>query len=160
MLTTIQIIIFLISIFITLSTGIWELYIVSYYQNSNIILANEFQRYKFTFIVSIMNILNSLYLLYLLLNNYNNKIVLSSVLIIINLIVGVWACALYDNMSNYGRFNQVIIIEFKFYIFKCLISVIFIIYKLIKYVFSRKINSVEYSEILIDTKSLITNSEQ
>lgn len=159
MLSKIQIIILLISICITLSIGIWELYLVSYYQDTYIILASEYQRYKFTFIVSIMNILNSLYLSYLLINN-NNKIILSSILTITNLIVGLWACILYDNLSDYGRFNQVIFIELKLYFFKCLIIVIFIIFKIIKCIFNRKINNLEYSEILIDNKSIIENSEQ
>jgi hypothetical protein len=84
--------------------------IVSYYQNTNIILASEKQRYTFTFAALIMNIFNALFLVWVFLDKNNPRLVNYLILLfIINIIIGLISCSLYDHLYYYGRFNDVII---------------------------------------------------
>lgn len=126
--------------------------IVSYYQNTNIILASEKQRYTFTFAALIMNIFNVLFLVWVFLDKNNPRLVNYLILLfIINIIIGLISCSLYDHLYYYGRFNDVIIAELQLFIIKCTMFIIYILYMTISYLFRKNDNIVkaEYSEVLI-----------
>jgi len=106
------------------SIGIWEIYIVSYYQNTEILLASESQNYNFTFIVSVMNIFNGFLLLTGFFNKTKKTLEYFIILGLINLIIGLWNCQLYYHINAYGRFNEVVIIEFNLFMIKCIIFLI------------------------------------
>lgn len=131
----------------------WECSIVSYYQNTNIILTSEKQRYTFTFAALIMNIFNALFLVWVFLDKNNPKLVNYLILLSIpNIIIGLISCSFYDHLYYYGRFNDVIIAELQLFIIKCTMFIIYILYMLISYLFKKNDNFVkaqEYSEVLI-----------
>jgi hypothetical protein len=126
--------------------------IVSYYQNTNIILASEKQRYTFTFAALIMNIFNALFLVWVFLDKNNPRLVNYLILLfIINIIIGLISCSFYDHLYYYGRFNNVIIVEFQIFIIKCAIFLMYMLYISLSYLFKKNDNIVkaEYSEVLI-----------
>lgn len=130
----------------------WECSVVSYYQNTNIILASEIQGYDFTFIASIMNMFTVIFLLCLFFDK--NILRLSSylmVLLILNLVMGLWVCSLYEHTNLHGRFDEVIIIELNLFIIKCILFFIMMIYVILSYVFRDDNTNTEYSEVLIAT---------
>jgi hypothetical protein len=106
------------------SIGIWEIYIASYYQNTKILLASESQNYNFILIVSVMNILNGSLLLTRFINKTKQTLEYFIILGVINLIIGLWNCQLYYHINAYGRFNNVVIIEFNLFMIKCIIFLI------------------------------------
>jgi hypothetical protein len=97
-----------------------------------------------------MNIFNALFLIWTFFDKNNIKIINYLILLLVlNLVIGLWNCILYNNLIIYGRFNDVIIIEFKLYIIKCIIFLIYLLYKLISYILKKNIKNTKYSEYLI-----------
>ena len=108
-------------------------------------------KYNFVFITCIINIFNCIYLIISF--NYKNLKKINTyliILLILNLILGIWNCIIYDNLKIYGRFNQIIIIELKLYFIKCILFMIFFIV----YIFNIYYNNVYYNNdkavILLD----------
>ena len=140
------------SILFMLSLGSWECSIVSYYQNNYIILASENQRYNFTFAASIINILNALFLIWVFLDKDNIRLINYLIpILILNLVIGLLSCTLYNHLGLYGRFNDVIIVELNLFIIKCALFLICLSYNLITYMLNKNNNIVnaDYSEVLI-----------
>lgn len=130
----------------------WECSIISYYQNTEIILTRETQRYNFTFAALIMNIFNALFLIWVLLDKHNTKLIKCLIfLLIFNFVIGLTCCILYNDLYYYGRFNDVIIIEFYLFITKCILFLIYQLYIIITYMLNRNNNIVkkEYTQVLI-----------
>ena len=148
----IQNLLHIVSIFFIFCVGIWEITIISYYQNK-VLLPIEYQKYNFTLIAAIINIFNSLFLLQLFFNR--KRIVLKYLIILINLIIGVWSFLLYENMHKYGRFNNVIIFELNLLIIKSLLSIInsIILFCISFYKINYKTNDniiiAEYTKVVI-----------
>ena len=71
-----------------------------------------------------MNIFNGILLLTTFLNKNNNLLKYFTILGLINLMIGLWNCQLYYHLNAYGRFNDVIIIEFNLFMIKCIVFLI------------------------------------
>ena len=130
----------------------WEYYIVAYYRNTEFILTSMYQRYNFTLVISIINTLNVLYLIL----KYIDKDIIKLnkyfvFLIILNLIIGLWNCTLYNNHYNYGKFNNVINFELQLFVIKCMLSIMYALYNIIFYSMFKEndIITPEYSQVLI-----------
>jgi len=96
---------------------------------------------------------NSIFLIYLFFEKkIINLINYLFILLFLNLIIGLWSCAIYDHLTPYGRFNKVIIIELNLFILKCTLFIINILYILISNIIN--INDAEYTEELIATPIL------
>jgi len=127
----------------------WECSVVSYYQNKDIILTTENEKYNFIFMASIMNIFNILFLLFLFFNKKINFIYFTF-LLILNLLIGLWNCTIYNTIKFNNDFNNIIIIEFNLFLIKLIILFIGLIYTLVSYIIFKNDNVYEeYEENLI-----------
>ena len=127
----------------------WECSVVSYYQNKDIILTTENEKYNFIFVASIMNIFNILFLLFVFFDK-NIKLVYFVLLLILNLIIGLWNCTIYNNIQLYGKFNDIIIFEFNIFLIKFLSLFVGLLYTLIVYIIIKNDTIYEdYEENLI-----------
>ena len=130
----IQIVLHLCCIITIFSIAICEMKYISYYYNKDLVLTSEIEGYNFTYVCSIMNILNTIFLSWVLLDKNNVKIISYTIMLfVINLIIGFWAVSLYCNLRIFGRFNDIIIIQFDLFLIECLILIIFIIFSFYKY---------------------------
>jgi len=127
----------------------WECSVVSYYQNKDIILTTENEKYNFIFMASIMNIFNILFLLFVFFDK-NIKLVYFGLLLILNLIIGLWNCTIYNNIKLYGLFNDIIIFEFNIFLIKFISLFVGLLYTLIVYIIIKNDTIYEdYEENLI-----------
>jgi len=92
-------IIYIYYIITLISADLSKLLTLLYYDNNDIILINDINAYKFTFIKLILNIITSLFLYWLIFNKYNNNIInCIIVLFIINFLFLLWCVILYENI--------------------------------------------------------------
>ena len=136
----------LILFFICLSS--YEIKTILQYKNNNFVIKTETEKYNFVAISSIMNIFNSLFLLILFFKKYpDNFLVYLILILLINVILGLWCCLIFYSIIFYGRFENNIIIELKIFYSKI---ILFIFSLIIKYFSSKNQENSEILENLID----------
>ena len=134
-------ILYVTSILSILCLTSWEIYVVSHYQNTELNITHEYQKYDYVYITSVINLVNSLLLIWIFVDIQNERIINYLIfLTILNFIMGLWCCKLYVHHIHHSNFNIVLTIELILFIIKCIILLIYILYRLLNNVFKKNID--------------------
>ena len=138
-------IIYIYYIITLISADLSKLLTLLYYDNNDIILINDINAYKFTFIKLILNIITSLFLFWLIFDKYNINIINCIILLfIINFLIGIWCITLYKNINIIRKLGNVIIIEYNIFIIENSLFALLFIYIFCVYFYKK----IKKSDIL------------
>lgn len=148
---TMQYIIHISCIINTIIIAVYELYYINKNKNIDLILTKEYEEYNFSYSCLLLNIINSIFLLWILFDIYNTKIkYYALILVIINFIIGLWSISLYIKIKNYGKFNQIIIIQTFIFVIEYILCVLYLLYIYYNYYNNNLLTSSEYTIVLTE----------
>jgi hypothetical protein len=68
-------ILYITSILSILCFTSWEIYVVSHYQNKELAITHEYQKYDYVYVTSVINLLNTLLVIWIYVDKQNKRII-------------------------------------------------------------------------------------